>query len=124
MKNLLIFALLVLAAWYGWKKWPEFVDRRPGHDLVLMNETGQALERVRVVVDGQTLVREVIEDGTTVTIPFKVQRESSFLLEAQWSRREGMIQWRGGMVPPGPMLQRHILRIDADGEIMYLTENK
>jgi hypothetical protein len=124
MKRLLILVLVALAAWYGWKKWPEIVDRRPGHDLVIINETGQALERVRVTVDGQTLVRETLADGETATLPFKVRHDSDFLLEADWTRQPGTLTWRGGNVPAGPMLQRHILRVDAEGQVLYSAENK
>ncbi len=124
MKRLFLLALLALAAWFGWKKWPELVNRRPGHDLVVINDAGEGLERIRVVVDGQTLVCEHLDEGRTATLPFKVQNSSDLKLEFQWSRREGVMSWRGGMVPAGPMLQRHILRIQADGQVLYTTENK
>ena len=124
MKGFLMLLLLALAIWVGWKKWPEIVNNRPGHDLVVVNETGQGLERIRVRIDGQTLVRESLPDGQSVTFQFKVQSEASFDLEAEWANKPGLIRWQGGLVPPGPMLQRHIIRFDPDGEIIYLTENK
>ena len=124
MKRLFIVALLAFAAWFGWKKWPEFANSRPGHDLVLINNSDEALERLRVTVDGKTLVCERLEDGKTAVIPFKVQNTSDLQLEFQWSRREGIMTWRGGMVPAGPMLQKHILRIDPDGGVTYSTEHK
>lgn len=124
MKRLFIVALVALAVWFGWKKWPEFVNRRPGNDLVLINDSGEAIERLRVIVDGQTLVCERLERDKTAVIPFKVNHTSDLQLEFQWTTREGIMTWRGGMAPAGPMLQKQILRIDSEGQVTYSTENK
>ncbi len=124
MKRLFFLVLVALAAWIGWKKWPQFMERRPSHEVVLVNQTGQTLEHIRVMVDGQTLVREHLAEGESATLPFRVQRDASFELEAQWGQREGLIRWRGGQVPAGPMVQRHILTIDPDGQILYQPQNK
>ena len=36
----------------------------------------------------------------------------------------GEMSWRGGMVPKGPMVQRHVMQIDDNGEVVYLASNK
>lgn len=124
MKRLIIFILVVAAAWYGWKKYPELVNRRPGHDAVVENAVGATLERVRLTVDGQTFVKEAIPENDKATFPFKVTHDSSFRLDWQINGRIGEFTWTGGMVPRGPMLQRHIFRIEEDNQVTYRAENK
>ena len=124
MKKLIIFALVVAAAWYGWKNYPSLLERRPYHEAVVQNNTGTGLTRVRVIVDGQTFVKEELADGDKVVFPFRVSRDASFELVWQWSNRMGENSWKGGMVPSGPMMQRHIMTIDADAGVLYQPENK
>ena len=124
MKKLVFFLLFVLAAWYGWKHYPELLNRRPGHEAVIENDSGMTMERVRLTVDGQTLVKESLDNGARGTLPFKVQNDASFVLEWQWKEKLGDMRWAGGMVPRGPMIQRHIMAVDADGGVTYTAENK
>lgn len=124
MVRLFIFLLVVAAAWYGWKKYPEFVDHRPGHTAVIANDASAPLERVRIHVDGQTLVKESVPSGESVSIPFKITNDSQFMVEWQVAGRLGEHSWRGGDVFRGPMMQRHIFRIDDENQVMYTTENK
>jgi hypothetical protein len=124
MKKLVLLVLVAAAAWYGWKQYPQFAQRRPGHEAVVQNDTGQELQRVRLTVDGQTFVKESLPDGERAPFPFKVNRDASFHLVWQWTQRPGENEWQGGMVPHGPMLQRHIMVIDGDGNVLYRAENK
>ena len=124
MGRLFLFLLVVAAAWYGWKHYPDLLSRRPGHDLVIENAGSADIERVRVTVDGQTLVKEVVPSGQKAVMQFKVTRDSDFDLIWETHGRMGERHWTGGSVPKGPMLQRHIFRIQDDGEVMYTTENK
>lgn len=124
MKKLIFMLLVALAAWYGYKHYPEILHRQGTHDLVIENNTGKPMERIRVMVDGQTLVKEALGDGEKATIPFRVQNDASFRMEWEYATQLGTRNWSGGMVPKGPMLQRHILSIDPDDAVMYRAENK
>jgi len=124
MKRLFFFLLVVLAAWYGWKHYPDILNRTPSHEAVVVNNTGHTLERVRVTVDGQTFVKETLADNDRVVFPFKVNHDASFELVWQWADKMGEMRWTGGMVPRGPMVQRHIMTIDGNGEVIYTPENK
>jgi hypothetical protein len=124
MKNVVLFALIVVVAWYGWKRLPSLIERRPAHEAVVENNTGTGLTRIRLTVDGQTFVKEELADGAQAVFPFRVSRDASFELVWQWSNRTGENRWSGGMVPQGPMVQRHVMTIDADGGVLYLPQNK
>ena len=124
MKKLLILALVAFAAWYGWKHYPELLDKRPSHEAVVVNSSGHPLERVRLVVDGQTFVKETLDQNDKAVFPFRVANDASFELYWQYADQMGQRSWKGGMVPKGPMVQRHIMTIDPDGEVIYQPENK
>jgi len=124
MVRIILFLLVVAAAWYGWKKYPEFVDRRTGHTAVIENGATAPLERIRIRVDGQTLVRESVPAGESSLLPFKIANDSEFQVTWQVTGRMGEHTWRGGDVFRGPMMQRHIFRIDDENQVMYRTENK
>lgn len=124
MKKLLLLAVVVFVAWYGWKHYPTMFDRRPSHEAVVRNRTGMGMQRVRVNVDGQTFVKDELPDGADAVFPFRVGNDATFQLVWQWSGREGENQWSGGMVPRGPMVQRHLFTVDGDGGVVYQTEIK
>jgi hypothetical protein len=124
MKKLLVFVLLAVAAWYGWNHYGELLTRRPRHDAVIVNRSGRGLERVRLTVGGQTLVRESVAEDASATLPFRVTDDSDFELTWRWAGQELEQHWRGGRVPKGPMVQRHVLTVDPDGDVFYQAENK
>ena len=124
MKRFIFLVLLVLAGWYGWKRWPDLFTHAPGHEAVVENDTGLTMERVRVTVDGQTFVKEVIPNEQRVVFPFKVAHDASFELEWGWKEKMGERRWRGGMVPRGPIVQRHLMQVDADGGVVYTASVK
>jgi hypothetical protein len=119
MKRLLFLALIAALAWFGWKQLPALFERRPAHEAVVQNSTGTGLTRVRLVVDGQTFVKETLADGEAAVFPFRVRRDASFELTWQWADRPGENSWSGGMVTVGPMVQRHTMTIDADAGVLY-----
>ena len=124
MKKLFFLLLVVAAAWYGWKHYPDLLARRPAHEAVIENPSGHTLQRVRLAVGGRTFVRETLDDGQRAVFPFRVTSDASFELTWQWKDRVGECNWRGGMVPRGPMQQRHIMAIDEEGAVFYRAENK
>jgi hypothetical protein len=124
MKKLLFFALFVFAAWYGWKHYRALIDHRPSHEAVVQNDGTVDLERVRLTVDGQTFVKEVVPSGGSVTFPFRVNDDATFRLVFQRTGKLGEREWTGGMVPKGPMVQRHIISVDDNGDVMYRAENR
>ena len=124
MKKIILFLIFAFAAWYGWKHWPEFSNRQPSHEAVVVNASGVTLVRIRLTVDGQTFVKEELPTEDKVVFPFRVKNDASFSLVWEWSDRIGESHWAGGMVPHGPMVQRHIMQVDGDGGVTYTAENK
>ena len=124
MKRFIIFLLLVVAGWYGWKHWEDLVRHSPGHEAVIENYSGLTMVRIRLTVDGQTLVREELPNEERAVIPFKVANDASFQLVWEWKEKLGERHWSGGMVPRGPMVQRHIIQVDADGGVVYTAQPK
>ena len=119
MKRLLFFALVVFAAWYGWHHYREILTRRPSHEAVIENHSGHEMVRVRLTVGGKTFVKESLPDEASVTFPFRVNEDASFLLEWNWGDKILELRWAGGGVPAGPMVQRHFMTVDADGAVIY-----
>lgn len=124
MKKLLFLVFVAAVAWFGWKQLPTLFERRPAHEAVVQNSTGAGLTRVRVVVDGQTFVKETLPDGESAVFPFRVGRDASFELTWQWTDRIGEQSWSGGMVAVGPMVQRHTMTIYGDAGVLYTPTRK
>jgi hypothetical protein len=124
MKRLIFVVLVGIAGWYAYTHWPEIVSRTPSHEAVIQNQTGKVMLRVRLTVDGQTFVKERLEDGAEASFPFKVANDASFVLEWEYESVMGSHQWKGGEVPRGPMVQRHVLRVDADDQVIYEARPK
>lgn len=119
MKKLILLVLVVAAAWYGWKRYPEIVNRQPGHTATVINQTGRDMQRVRLVVDGQTFVSETLRNDAETRFEFKVANDSEFELVWQWVDAAGEFRWRGGRVPRGPMVQQHLFTVQGVNEVIY-----
>jgi len=117
MMRLLFFALVVFAAWYGWHHYTEL--RQTGnHQLVIVNHTGHAIERLRLKVGDQTVVVEVLENGSQTKLPFHCDHDGMF--QAIWELRGvmGEKSWSGGMFSHGPVLFVHHFEFrEGDGVI-------
>ena len=124
MKKLFFLALFAVAGWYGWNHRDTLFVRQAGHEAVIENNAPTSLERVRITVDGQTLVKESIPADGKAVIPFKINNDSDFRLVWQWGNRPGESNWQGGMIAKGPMLQRHVFQIDEEGNVTYHAEPK
>jgi hypothetical protein len=124
MKRLLLLVLFAAALWYGWQNRDDLLHRKQSHDAVVENASGREMTRVRLSVGGQTFVKESIPDGEKAVFPFRVDRDASFDLVWRFADASNERSWSGGMVPRGPMLQRHIMTVDGDGAVLYRPENK
>lgn len=124
MKKLLLLVVFAALVWVGWSRFPALLERRPSHEAVVENATGATLTRIRLTVDGQTFVKEELADGERAVFPFRVARDASFELVWQWADRVGENSWTGGLVPNGPMVQRHSMIIDSEAGVLYQAANK
>jgi hypothetical protein len=124
MKRLLLLVLLVVAVWYGRQHWNDLVHRPPAHEAVIENTSDREMVRVRLSVGDQTFVKESIPDGAKAVFPFRVDKDETFQLVWSFAGAASELTWSGGMVPKGPMLQRHFLTVDGDGAVLYRAENK
>ena len=124
MKRLLFIAFLVFAGWYGWNHYKDLLTRRPSHEAIIENHSGKVMERIRLSVGGQTFVRESLPDEASITFPFRVASDATFQLEWKWAGTDFDNHWAGGFVPRGPMVQKHHLSIDPEGNVIFQAENK
>ena len=124
MKKLLFLAFVGVAAWYGWNHRDTLLKREGTHEAVVRNDSGGELTRIRVTVNGQTLVKETLADGAKAVMPFRVTADSDFRLVWESANRPGTGSWQGGTISNGPMLQRHEFQIMGDGSVMYHAESK
>ena len=124
MKRLFLLLLFAVAAWYAWHHWGDLVHRRPSHEAVIENASDKEMTRVRLSVGDQTFVKESIPDGAKAVFPFRVDRDATFQLVWSFAGAASEQTWTGGMVPRGPMLQRHVMTVDGDGAVLYRAENK
>jgi hypothetical protein len=124
MGRLIVVLILIAAVWYGWKNYPKFLSRAPGHEAVIVNSTSNTAVRVRLTVGGQTFVKETLGPDQKATFPFKINEDSSFELIWEWETSPGERRWRGGNVFKGPMVARHTFTIQDDDGIVYDSENK
>ncbi len=124
MKRLFFLALFAVAGWYGWTHRDTLFVRHQSHEAVIENNASTSIERVRLTVDGQTMVKELIPSNEKAVIPFAIQDDSDFKLVWQWGNKPGERHWQGGMIAKGPMLQRHVFQIDDVGGVAYHVEPK
>jgi hypothetical protein len=124
MKRLFFLAFVAFAAWYAWHHWRDLAERRAKHEAIVENHSGRAMERVRLGVGSQTFVKETIADGSSAIFPFLVDQDATFQLEWKWPTQDFDQHWSGGMVPRGPMIQRHHFVVESDGAVIYQAEQK
>lgn len=116
MKRLLFLAIVAAVGWYGWQHREAVFGGRADSEVVLVNAGTRAMQRVRLSVDGETYVREVIEPDGRVNIPVRVARVSDFRLVWEWRGLEASRDWQGGQVLPGPPRSRCTIQVFDDNE--------
>ncbi len=123
IKRLLLLALVVAAAWYGSKNYTTLFPSGSG-DVVVVNNSGRAAERLRISVFDQTVVVETLEDGATARVPFQPQRNGAFRLV--WSSRGalGEREWSGGTATRGTVLMTHQFELRPDNSVLWTSEMK
>ena len=124
MKKLIFLAIIAFAAWQAWKHYPDLLHRRASHEAVIENHGRDAIEHLKLKVGTQMFAKDAIESGASAVIPFQVDQDSEFDLTWEWRGRLKEDHWSGGMVPRGPMVQRHIFTIDDEGVVISRTDNK
>lgn len=121
MKRLLTMAVIAAIAWYGWKHYAG-LRSGPSNVAVLDNQSGRQIERVRLTVDQQTLVKETVADGAKSEVPFRIQHDSDFHLVWQSEGKMGEAEWTGGTITAGPMVSRNRFVFLPDGSVIWTTE--
>lgn len=120
MKRLILLAVVAVIAWYGWNHRDELFQHPPAHEVVIENRSGGDVERVRIKVDGQTLVKEKVAAGQDAQLTFRLNRDSAF--DMVWVTRGEERSWSGGLAPAGPMAQRYVFTIGAGSDVTYRAE--
>jgi len=124
MKKFLFLVLVAFAGWYGWNHRDNLLKRQDSHEAIVENDTGESMERIRLTVDGQTVVKETLAQGAAATLPFRVTNDSDFRLTWQWTQRPGEANWRGGTVAAGPLTQVHRFIVQGERSVVYQVEQK
>jgi hypothetical protein len=125
MKRLFVFAVIGVAAWYGWHHrdaLDDLLHKKPHQEVVVRNNAGETVTRLRVTVGDQTFVKESLASGETVTFPFAVNSDSKFDVAWEYAARTNEGHWQGGEVAPGPLVSRHVITIGQDQGIVYETQ--
>jgi hypothetical protein len=124
MLRLIIIALVVFAAWYGWSHYGDLLNPKPKHDVIIENRSGRTMERVRLTIGGQGFVKESLGNEENGTFAFRIDNDSVFELVWNFANDQVEHRWTGGNVFQGPMVQRHHILVDPDGGVTYHAEPK
>ena len=123
MKNIILFVLFAIAAWYGWNHYQALLHPEPRHEAVIRNATGENLVRVRLTVGEHTYVKEELAKDQSATFPFTVQSDSPFDLMWEFESNTVVGHWTGGLVTKGPLVARHTLTIREGGGVILDSQD-
>jgi hypothetical protein len=123
MKRLLLFALVAAAAWYGWKDHDQWRSRG-SHELIAINRSGQAIERLRIHIGDQSFAIETIENGATQRLPLRCEHDGVFKLVWNVRGTDGEKHWEGGGFSHGPVLMRHRFEFTSGNGVIWSSEPK
>ncbi|TMQ62443.1 MAG: hypothetical protein E6K78_11755 [Candidatus Eisenbacteria bacterium] len=119
MRKGLLIALAAACAWVAWKQLPRMFARPPAHEVVIQNRSGGWLKRVRLRLGGRTFAAESLAAGRQVAFPFRLDHDASFALS--WDQDSTRRNWSGGRAFAGPLLQRHVIRVEKGGRLDYFA---
>lgn len=123
MVRLLLFLIVGVAVWYGWHHHADL--RVPeAHEVVVVNGTDHALERIRVSAGGQTVVVETLEPGATQRVPLRAPRDGTFHLVWASRRQLGEREWSGGTFAHGPELKTYRFEFDGKEHVTWSSAKK
>lgn len=122
MRRLLLFVLVVVAAWYGWGH-RDLLRERPADEVVVMNHSGRAIERLRLSVGDRTSVVETLEDGASTRFAWRCERDGPW--KAVWEIRRVDVerQWTGGGYHPSEGRSRHTFEFMPDERVIWQAES-
>jgi hypothetical protein len=123
MKRLILFALVCAAAWYGWKNYARLAPEE-SHQVVVVNHSGHAIERVRISGGGETVVVETLADGASASHPMRAQRDGSFHVVWKTGRQIGEREWSGGKLTAAPELMTYRFEFDRDDRMRWSSARK
>jgi len=124
MKRLLLLAVLAVIVWYGWHHLGDLKSKSL-HDAVLVNHSGHTIERIRVKIGPETLVRESLADGESATMTFKGDQDAAFEIVYQPKVTNGAERhWSGGAFTHGPVQSRHTFEFVADDAVIWTSALK
>ena len=123
MGRLLLLLLVVGAAWYGWNKQDVWRDRGT-HEIIALNRSGRAVERLRIHIGGQTFAMEAIENGASGKLPLRCEHDGVFRLEWLVRGIDGEKHWQGGGFTAGPVLMRHRFEFTSGYGVIWSSELK
>ena len=121
MRRLLVLAIIIGAGWYGWKHSSD-LRQTPRDEAIVENQSGKEIDRFRLIVGDQAVVREQIAAGETVVLPFRVTHDGSLAIKWQYERSDIDQSWSGGEVVAGPLRTRHRLTIEPEGGVVWTSE--
>ena len=119
MKRLLILIIVAATAWYGWHHYRELLHRAPRHEAVIKNNSGETVTRIRLIVAGQTFVKDELKDGESATYSFGVNDDSKITMEWEYAANTLDGRWSGGTITKGPLVMRHTLTIRPERGLVY-----
>ena len=121
MKRLLLFALVAAAAWYGWKHQAELRSRGT-HEILAVNRSEQALERVRISVAGEAFAIEALAPGASTRLALRSEQDGLFDVSWNVHGTDGERRWSGGTFTHGPVLMRHRLEFTSGDGVIWSSE--
>ena len=124
MKNLILFAVIAFAAWYGWTHYEQFKGKGQ-NEVVVTNQSAHAVDRLRIQIAQRTEVVEHLEAGASVMRTFPTPpSDVTFQLNWEYAGLMTVPTWSGGLISAGPMLMRHTLLIQDNGDVIWSSEQK
>ena len=123
LKRLLFLVLVAAAVWYGSKHYRTLMPSKSS-DIEVVNHSGRGVDRLRISVNGQTVVVEALEDGATRIVPFQPARDGTFRLI--WNARGLMDErtWSGGNASAGAELKTYRFEFRENAAVLWSSRLK